>query len=268
MYKFNPDQIFCTTHSPYIIDFKKTKQIVRLSQTNNGTLHKTIPYLFNVSSKDFEEYGYCFDEELASMLFYNSVLLVEGYSEKYFYNRLSNENNAFREYLVKHKMGIFPVYGIAFSNVKKMLEGLGIKVLVKTDNDIYKKRKYLAGYARAYSFLDDSAKNQFKSLVGLQPTEEVSFYYDKLSKSAIETNALKIIKLMEANGIILSRHHDGFERDFLDFIGVKSGRKDIIDYLKEAKLKNLHNYFVSNNIKFEICKKNKKSPLIRFMYDK
>ncbi len=267
LFKFNPDQIICTTHSPYIIDFKKTKQIIRLSQTIDGLCHKTVQYLFNINSKDFEEYGYCFDEQLASMLFYNFVLLVEGYSEKYFYNRLANENNEFKEYLVKNKMGIFPVYGIAFSKVKKMLEGLGIKVLVKTDNDIYINRKYFAGYARAYNFLDENVKKEFKNIIGLQPSNEVDFHFVSIRKSIIEVNSSRIIELMNHNGIILSKHHDGFERDFVDFIGIKDNKKDTINYLKEAKLKNLHQYIVQHDIKLEINKRNKKSPLIRFMYD-
>ena len=38
-----------------------------------------------------------------------------------------------------------------------------------------------------------------------------------------------------------------------------------MEYLKKAKLKNLHNYIIDGNISFEINDGNKSSILLRFM---
>ena len=64
------------------------------------------------------------NEEISEIFFYDKVLLVEGDSEKYFYNALSIKDENFQSYLVKNKMGIFSVYGIDFAPAKKILNKL------------------------------------------------------------------------------------------------------------------------------------------------
>lgn len=74
----------------------------------------------------------------------------------------------------------------------------------------------------------------------------------------------EIVSLFKEYGVILSSHHDGFERDFLEFIGRKDNIEDF-KFLREAKLKNLHAYIVDNKIELKINDENKNSILVGFM---
>lgn len=76
---------------------------------------------------------------------------------------------------------------------------------------------------------------------------------------------IEIQELFERYGIYLSIGHDGFEEDFLKFIGQSKIDNNDMEYLKKAKLKNLHNYIIDGNISFEINDGNKSSILLRFM---
>ena len=91
-------QLIITTHSPYTIDFERTKQIIKIAY-NHESNERTV-YLFNVNNNDFKELGYLINSEIAEMLYYNSVLLVEGESEKYFYNLLMIKDNDFMKKII------------------------------------------------------------------------------------------------------------------------------------------------------------------------
>ena len=105
------------------------------------------------------------------------------------------------------------------------------------------------------------------SILGVNQISENTFRFDANfdSDSNIELKMLEIQALFEKYGIYLSIGHDGFEEDFLDFIGKDKICKDDMQYLKKAKLKNLHKYIMDENISFEINEKNKSSILLRFM---
>lgn len=162
------EQIIFTSHSPYIFDLKKMKQIVRLIiDTSCG--RKTTYKSLNISEDDFKKFGYMLNEEIAEIFFYDTVLLVEGLSEKYFYNSLLINDDSFRQYLQKNHMGIFNIMGIDFGPIKELLTKLGIKVLIKTDNDIFKvpnipKKRY-AGLERVINCVSPDGIKEICSLL-------------------------------------------------------------------------------------------------------
>lgn len=84
----------------------------------------------------------------------------------------------------------------------------------------------------------------------------------------IENNLSNILEIFKRNNIYLQMHNDGFEKDFLDFIGYcKKDYDEVINYLKEAKLINLHLFINDEKIKLLIDDNNKNNILVSFLYD-
>lgn len=261
------NQFIFTSHSPYIVDFKKMEQIIRLIREGNLTTYRAM----NIEENTFAQFGYLMNREIGEMLFYDTVLLVEGVSEKYFYNTLAIKDKSFQKFLTRKKMRIFCVNGVDFFPVKKFLNGLGIQTYIKTDNDIfkvpYKPLKRYAGIERVLNCLDKNGSNELTTILGVKEIDQDTFRFDeKLDSNAdIECKMIEIQELFERYGIYLSIGHDGFEEDFLKFIGQSKIDNNDMEYLKKAKLKNLHNYIIDGNISFEINDRNKSSILLRFM---
>ena len=135
--KMNPSQLIITTHSPYTIDFEKTNQIIKIGY-NPSNKSREIYSFDGINNDDFKNFGYLINVEVAEMLYYNNVLLIEGDSEKYFYSLLMSKDNKFCKKINEKRFGIYAVNGIAFKTIKELLEKLGINVYIKTDNDIFK----------------------------------------------------------------------------------------------------------------------------------
>ena len=82
----------------------------------------------------------------------------------------------------------------------------------------------------------------------------------------IEEKIPDIANIMCENNILISIHNDGFEKDFLDYIEYQQDKyKETFEYLKKAKLKNLHEFICENDIDISINDNNKNSILLGFM---
>lgn len=269
--EMKPSQLIITTHSPYTIDFERTKQIIKIAYNHEST-ERTV-YLFNVNNNDFKELGYLINSEIAEMLYYNSVLLVEGESEKYFYNLLMIKDNDFMKKIIDTKIGIFSVNGIAFKTVRKLLHKLGVKVMIKTDNDIFKvqktKNQYrYAGLKRCIDYLDDCEKKNINDILGFEDvsnSENYKFMGKETLNPSIEAKMKDICNKLREYNIYLQEHHDGFEKDFLDYIGLSENEYDeAFKNLKKAKLINLHEFITENDIDISLNKENRNSILVSF----
>ncbi|MCR4662015.1 MAG: AAA family ATPase [Clostridia bacterium] len=263
----NPEQIIFTTHSPFTIDFEKVKQIIKITDCNK------INSFNNKSTDDFRKYGYLINVQIAEMIYYDVVLLVEGASEKYFYSYLMSNDDSFLKAINDRRIGICEIDGIAFKNTKELLEKLGIKVYIKTDNDIYlnpkKTERRYAGILRCISYLAEDDKIKFYESIGVEEND-FSFSPSDEMKDKIECKMDDICSFFYSKGIFLSKHHNGFEGDFLEFLSLNDNVFDyneLLDYLKMAKLKNLHSFISEEKFKLKITDKSKNSILVRFLYE-
>ncbi len=262
----NPEQIIFTTHSPFTIDFEKINQIIKIVQCNDI-------YIFNNNNEeDFKKYGYLINIQIAEMLYYDEVLLVEGSSEKYFYSYLMSSSNEFLEKINDKKLGICEIDGIAFKTTKELLTYLGIKVYIKTDNDIFltsnSKNNQYAGILRCINFLTEKEQNEFYEKVNLKKDDFI-FNKELATNEIVENKMDDICAFFYNKNIFLSKHKDGFEGDFIEFLKLNGNEinDDTINYLKKAKLKNLHRFITEGNYKIDLNEKTKKSILVSFLYE-
>ena len=270
---FKPSQMLITTHSPYVVDFEKTNQIIKIQRIIEGENLIRKIYNYNINNDEFKKYGYLINIEIAEMMYYDKVLLIEGDSEKYFYSLLLSIDKSFRNYIYDNRIGIFSVGGIAFKQTKELLESIGIIVYIKTDNDIFKTRakdnkKIYAGITRCISYLPENKKDKLKEILSFENLDVSNFEFDESEDKIeiIENNMDKICELFKNNNILFSEHHDGFEKDFLEYIGYsEEDYLDVMDYLKKAKLTNLHTFILENDIDISISDKNKDSILLGFI---
>ena len=270
--QMNPSQLIITTHSPYTIDFEKVNQIIKIS-CNRLTGDRIINRFDNINNEDFKKFGYLINVEVAEMLYYDNVLLIEGDSEKYFYSLLMTKDNSFLEKINKNIFGIYAVNGIAFKTIKKLLEKLGIKVYIKTDNDIFKVPRIdeyrYAGLERCIEYISSEAQEELKKLLGI---EKLEFRFkDRETKiQSVEDKMDDICKLLRKNNILFSKHNDGFEQDLIDYLNMNPKNNisdEAISFLKQAKLKNLHTFINEYNVDIKICSSNMKSVLVCFLYE-
>lgn len=270
--QMNPSQLIITTHSPYTIDFEKVNQIIKIS-CNRLTGDRIINRFDNINNEDFKKFGYLINVEVAEMLYYDNVLLIEGDSEKYFYSLLMTKDNSFLEKINKNRFGIYAVNGIAFKTIKKLLEKLGIKVYIKTDNDIFKVPRIdeyrYAGLERCIEYISSEAQEELKKLLGI---EKLEFRFkDRETKiQSVEDKMDDICKLLRKNNILFSKHNDGFEQDLIDYLNMNPKNNisdEAISFLKQAKLKNLHTFINEYNVDIKICSSNMKSLLVCFLYE-
>lgn len=272
--RFGMNQRIYTTHSPFIINLQKMKQIVRLSQKKDSDNNRVTAYdTLNVNTDDYKKFGFLQNHEIAEMFFYDKVLLIEGLSEKYFYDVLSIIDSSFQKYLTDNKMGVFCVMGIDFAPAKALLGKIGVSVIIKTDNDIFKvpriEKKRYAGFDRTVGCLDKKSLEDLCKLLDIKKITKETFRFD----SSLENNELIEQKMNDLqsifirNGVYISSRHDGFEGDFQEFIGKDKLTDEDVRYLQEAKLKNLHSFVQDNNIEIKITEENKSSILVRFMND-
>lgn len=271
----SPHQMIITTHSPFIVDFEKINHIFKVSKIydEDGVLVNYINS-FNVDNDDFKEFGYLINTEISEMIYYDTVVLLEGYSEKYFYNLLSIKDNNFHRYLTRHRIGLYSIGNIAFEKTKLLLESLGINVYIKTDNDITNVKnstKYrYTGLKRAYKYLSQDNKNMILSLLSVKDEESLlqalTCAEEERTIPLIEEKMPEIIEICKKDKVLFSNHHDGFEKDFLDYLSISEPQySEDFKYLKSAKLKNLHEYITENNIDITINETNKNSILLGFV---
>jgi putative ATP-dependent endonuclease of OLD family len=241
LYKY----FFMTTHSSEILYEMDSTQLIRISQQKNS-----FSYLYNVPD-EYKIFKKKLNKGLSHAIFYDKVLLVEGSSEYVLFEAvLSNikpnyEMNA--SYLLQ-------VDGINFTPYVKLLHALGIKWIVKTDNDLKAKKGNpnefdLIGLNRCLDLMCElgisSEKNKWKSV-----TIQVSEKTEQEKQNALKVKKKEIfqerisdgwINCFETNGIFVSEID--LENDLFKAIPEQLNKilpnKDIVKWLQAKKMYNM-----------------------------
>lgn len=232
--------LFITTHSSLIVSQMDNVNLIKLFKkcTIVGNSH-----VYHVPP-EYQKMKQKLNQNLAEAIYADYVLLVEGPSEKVLFDRIMIEKCPKYESLGGY---ILEVEGINFKDYYKVLNALGVRVIMKTDNDIQKvkgKDKYhLSGVNRCLSVIN---KNNTVAVAGIdfnryekEPAYVVSLkqgYFDRLKKT---------ISMLNSELIYLSRAD--LENDLFEVIpGVMTSlskangsKKNGVDYLQSAKLVNM-----------------------------
>jgi putative ATP-dependent endonuclease of OLD family len=219
---------FITTHSPFLLTSMQDTQLIRIHNDDyligNSTYYQ-IP-------EEYQHFKLILNNQLSEALFANKVLLVEGSSEKLLFSYIANRLSP--NYEAEGGL-ILQVDGIKFNRYKDILKALGIKVIIKTDNDLRKRKD------GTYSVLGFSRCNRLAGKVIL-PCDSIESDTVERRRKLYDDNLFKIQKLSSEYSIFLSRCD--LENDLDEVMHeVLEGylKIDPIEYLQQSKSYNMAN---------------------------
>lgn len=225
-----------TTHSSLIVSRMDNVTLVKLynSEKTDG---KSVEYIV---PKEYRKNKAKLNTELSEAIFAEKVLLVEGPSEKILFERVLADLAP--KYECKGRY-ILQVDGVAFKIYYQILNKLGIKCLIKTDNDLKyyetKGKIEFAGINRCAEIAGISKKNK-RTLSPIISKEQ----FDDKRKQYQEhyfAEFSSVIKVLKNKGIFLSRidlENDLYEvipKTMEKYVSSVGGRSGAVDYLQKAK---------------------------------
>lgn len=232
--------LFMTTHSSLIVSQMDDVNLIKLFKK------KTVvgrSFIYRVP-EEYKALKQKLNQNLAEAIYADVVLLVEGPSEKILFERILKEK--FERY-ESYGGYILEVNGINFKEYYMVLTELGIKVIVKTDNDLKKVKGKpecnLLGINRCQRLIGES---EIENLSGIDPAKyEKDAAYKVERKNYAFTKYHDIIQKLKDENIYLSRVE--LENDLYEVIPRvmdklsedNNSKKNGIDYLQSAKLINM-----------------------------
>ena len=231
--------LFVTTHSSELLNEMDNVNLIRIF--GNPVVAKSCFYQV---PKDYIRLKNILNSNLASALFYNKVLLVEGPSELILFDHILKTK--YPEYKYEGNM-ILPVNGTGFENYIKILLAIGIVVIVKTDNDLRMKKKSgtyeLLGLNRLRKI-----SNIYKLLgtnndINIEFNEEIDLSLNQNEiKKKIYLNNLDNINIMQ-NAFKTFLSKVDLENDLNEVIPEEMreywNTDDAVEYLQKNKMKNM-----------------------------
>lgn len=255
------EQIFITTHSPHIANDFKPNKIVKLYRQNKKT-----KIAKGGCSEDleliFDDFGYRLNAITSDLFFVNAVFLVEGPSEKLFYNALSKSLSIDLDRL---NVSIISVDGVGFKPFLKVCLALDIPFVLRTDNDIFTKRKkvndknvefsYQAGISRVIGIYEDilTSENKDKLLKFWDEIKHETEWEKSIGTPQVaHENVKNIIEIVECDNIYFAEKD--LENDIVNsalFNSLKEfyqaeDKNDIVKKMQTAKANNMFNYLKNN----------------------
>lgn len=265
-------QYIVSSHSPVIFNNFNPSSIVRLKYDNSNKTKVVNNGCTNALLDSFYTFGFRHNIMTNEMFFADSVLLVEGISEKLLYSTISKVNDNILE---KKNVRVIQVDGVGFSVYVKILRSLDIKFAIRTDNDFIpvkygtgrkKTRYYMGGLIRLIELYNEYSLGNYvfdKSL------------FDKLDKPKIprrlnSTYKEYVLELEKAN-LFLSKvdlEYDTFYSplncEIINYYSTKgiTTPDDIIEEMRKSKGNNMFDLLQKIDLN-ELKKVNKKTPLVK-----
>lgn len=225
--------MFMTTHSPMIVSWMDNINLIKLfkiGKTDGKSIHYTVP-------REYESLKAQLNQNLAEAIYADYVLLVEGPSEKILFETIMSKKCPDYELMGGY---ILVVNGINFGQYRRILRALGIKVIVKTDNDLK--------YAKKSSEFNHLGLNRVLPLINENKIANVKYDPKKFEKEkkkiqeAVYNGHLAEIQKLEDESIYLSKidlENDLYEAipgNMDKFVKTRNTLKNAVDYLQEQKM--------------------------------
>ncbi|WP_163527360.1 AAA family ATPase [Halobacillus ihumii] len=232
--------LFMTTHSSLIVSQMDDVNLIKLFK-DATVVGKSFIYRVPEMYKTLKQK---LNQNLAEAIYADVVLLVEGPSEKILFERILKDKceryESFGGYILE-------VDGINFKEYYSVLTALGIKVIVKTDNDLKKingrPECSLIGVNRCQRLIGETEQNNLR---GIDPTRyEKDSSYKVERKKFVFSELSEVVEQLKVENIFLSRvdlENDLYEviPRILDRLAKdQNSSKNGVDYLQSAKLINM-----------------------------
>jgi putative ATP-dependent endonuclease of OLD family len=256
--------LFLTTHSSLIVSQMDDINLVKL--VREGVMGKVVgkSYTYSVP-KEYITLKQKLNQNLADAIYADTVLLVEGPSEKILFERVLHDKCPKYESLGGY---ILEVEGINFKEYYKVLDAIGIKVIVRTDNDLKlakgAKTASLIGLNRCLDLINEQKKDNIK-ISDLKKYRLNEAYRVNTKQSIYDNKYPKTVRKLISNDIFLSRvdlENDLYEviPDKMDELSKENGsEKSGVEFLQHAKLINM----------IKLCKLFKKADINKiFIHDR
>lgn len=253
--------VFITTHSEHVFAYMDEVNLIRIYRNQNLSI--TNESVFFQVPKKFKSTRKILNESLAYAFFYDKVLLVEGMSEKILFEGVLEK--LAQDEIVKwsdlENILILSVEGIGFDHYVKYLSELGVRVMIKTDNDI----KKVDGKEEVSLLGINRCRKLNNLLLGIKkkPTLETKcskgfdlkkrFCRSKL-KSRIYKYFEEEVNEWKEQDIYLSKIE--LEEDLVDALSkntielTEEKSENLVTFLQKAKKKNM-NTFVNEHLNVE-----------------
>lgn len=222
MYKY----LFVTTHSPLILTDMDEVNLVRVYNERKIDTESA----FYIVPDEYKEKKAMLNRALGEALFANKVLLVEGPSEYTLFSKVLSVISADFEL---DGIYLLPVNGIAFKAYRDILQKLKIRVIMKTDNDLRKKKG-----VEEYSVLGFSRVNGYTSRFKL-PISPITSGDVEAKRALYDANKGQLDLIRQEDDIYLSRC--SLEEDLDEvlhsemIVYLPDANGDPISYLQDAK---------------------------------
>nr|WP_244773457.1 AAA family ATPase [Alysiella crassa]UOP07488.1 AAA family ATPase [Alysiella crassa] len=225
--EFSP-YLFLVTHSPQLF-FKISNEanLIRLFKQNQKI--EISSEIANIGDK-YNDLKNILIENLAQCLFVNRVLLVEIPSEKLLFEWVLDKLGYDRTDIT-----IQSISGIYFDKYVQILKGLGIKIIIKTDNDIAKVPRNdelnALGFNRCvdiFNILNNADESNKKQRLGYSTLDIDNF------RNLINSNYTGDIQDFAQSGIHLSKID--LENDLAECLDKD---RDFVDSLQKSKWINM-----------------------------
>jgi len=240
------DYFFLSTHSSELLYEMDNASLIRLY---NDEIVNCASHIYHVD-EDYKEMKKELNRSLATALFANKVLLIEGPSERVLFEKVLEQTNPTYELDGGY---ILEVDGVKFKPYYDVLKALNIITIVKTDNDLKAKRgekKHfdLIGLNRCLELIGESKKDYVEIDYSTKDINGETIWKEsektievKKEKFNIYHREAELIKKINYRDIYLSIID--LEHDLYEVIGGRMEeileKSDPITHLQYAKMVNM-----------------------------
>lgn len=236
------NQIIITTHSQQVALEFKPNSIIRLYYNSNFETE----IAKNGCSKEIEantlNFAYRNNIINGEMFFADVVFLVEGISEKLLYKEISKQ---LKIEIEKYNIVILSVDGVGFEVYTEILNSLGIPFVIRTDNDIMKKKNgkyYCSGMLRLtklfnkyYGEIDEVLKDMINKELN---SEEIKIWNKR--KQLLENKGLFLANVDLEEDLVAVDKENRINAIVKELEREEYSKEEIIDYLKKSKGNNMY----------------------------
>ncbi|MFM5813110.1 ATP-dependent endonuclease [Aeromonas dhakensis] len=241
-----PGQTIITSHSPQITERYKPDSIIRILSTHDGSKAANNGCSKCISDA-WDSLGYRMSVLPAEAFFSSCVFMVEGPSEKLFYEELAKQLDIDLDF---HNISILCVDGIQFRVYCQILDAMELPWVMRTDNDVSgikgSKNKRAVGINRCLSLMGLDNSPDFPPTMTSQEILDSGIWHS--TSEIINKNGIYLSKIDLENDLAME-----LEKELLSF-SEKTTVIDAVSYLQNKKAIRMREFLSQHKTKLASIK--------------